>query len=118
MATELVSAVTKIPVRKDLAMTGEITLRGRVLPVGGIKHKLLAAYRADITEIILPKENEKDLEELPDEVREVLQFHLVERMDEVLSVALDGELVPLPQGDASIKEGSADSPVGSGPVAH
>ena len=118
MATALVSAVTKIPVRKDIAMTGEITLRGRVLPVGGIKHKLLAAYRADITEIILPKENEKDLEELPDEVREILQFHLVERMDEVLSVALDGELVPLPQGDASIKEGSSDSPVGSGPVAH
>jgi ATP-dependent Lon protease len=118
MATALVSAVTRIPVRKDVAMTGEITLRGRVLPVGGIKHKLLAAYRADIKEIILCKENEKDLEDLPEEVREVLQFHLVERMDEVLRLALDGELVSRPPGEPGIKEGASDTPVDSGSVAH
>jgi ATP-dependent Lon protease len=118
MATSLISAVTRIPVRKDVAMTGEITLRGRVLPVGGIKHKLLAAYRADFREIILPRENEKDLEDLPEEVREVLEVHLVERMDEVLRLALDGEIVSLPPGEARIKDGASDSPVGSGPVAH
>ncbi len=116
MATALISAVAKVPVRKDIAMTGEITLRGRVLPVGGIKHKLLAAYRADIREVILPKENEKDLEDLPDEVREVLETHLVERMDEVLSYALDGDLVSMPE--AGMKEGAPDSPVEPGPVAH
>ena len=66
MAVALISAVTGVPVRKEIAMTGEITLRGKVLPVGGIKHKLLAAYRADIVEILLPKQNEKDLEDLPE----------------------------------------------------
>lgn len=118
MATALVSAVTNVPVRKDLAMTGEITLRGKVLPVGGLKHKLLAAYRADITEIILPKENEKDLEELPDEVRDVLQVHLVENMDEVLAVALDREVGALPDSEAQLKKSSAGSPAESGSVAH
>jgi ATP-dependent Lon protease len=118
MATALVSAVTEVPVRKDLAMTGEITLRGKVLPVGGVKHKLLAAYRADITEIILPKENEKDLEEMPDEVREVLQTHLVESMDEVLALALDGEVGSLPESEAQLKKPSADSSIESGSVAH
>ncbi len=90
MATALVSALTKIPVRKDVAMTGEITLRGKVLPVGGIKDKVLAAFRAGITEIILPRENEKDLEEIPAEVRDRIEIHLVESMDEVLRLALDG----------------------------
>jgi ATP-dependent Lon protease len=118
MATALVSAVSGVPVRKDLAMTGEITLRGKVLPVGGVKHKLLAAYRADITEIILPKENEKDLDEMPDEVREVLQVHLVENMDEVLAVALEGNLGSLPESEARLKKSSADSPIESGSVAH
>ncbi len=69
MATSILSAVTRIPVRKDIAMTGEITLRGKVLPVGGIKEKLLAAYRAGITTIVLPKENDKDLDDLPEEIR-------------------------------------------------
>ena len=73
---------------------------------------------ADITEIILPKENEKDLEDLPEEVREVLQAHLVERMDEVLRYALDGELVSLPKSDNGMKKGASDSPVEPGPVAH
>ncbi len=110
MATALVSAVAKIPVRRDVAMTGEVTLRGKVLPVGGIKHKLLAAYQADITEVVLPKENEKDLEEIPAETRAALQIHLVESMDEVLAIALDGEIRPL-TGDATTLEGSTSEPL-------
>jgi len=95
MATALLSAVTKIPVHRDIAMTGEITLRGKVLPVGGVKDKILAATRAGITRIILPAENERDLEDIPADVREKMEFHLVESMDEVVSVALDGTIVPL-----------------------
>jgi ATP-dependent Lon protease len=87
--------VTKIPVHRDMAMTGEITLRGKVLPVGGVKDKILAASRVGITRIILPMDNERDLEEIPAEVRERMEFHLVESMDEVVSVALDGTIVPL-----------------------
>ena len=117
MATALVSAISKVPVRKDVAMTGEITLRGKVLPVGGIKDKILAAYRADITEVILPKENEKDLEEIPQEVREVLEFHLVESMDEVLRLALDGS--PLAIAKPGSLADAAEPPVGNGgPLAH
>ncbi len=116
MATALVSAATGLPVRTGLAMTGEITLRGKVLPVGGVKHKLLAAYRADIKEVILPKDNERDLDELPDEVREDLEVHLVETMDEVLALALEGEIRPLPGAEASLKETPANPK--PGPVAH
>ncbi|HYH06415.1 MAG TPA: endopeptidase La, partial [Thermoanaerobaculia bacterium] len=95
MATALLSAVTKIPVHRDMAMTGEITLRGKVLPVGGVKDKVLAAARAGITKVILPAENERDLEDIPTDVREKMEFHLVESMDEVMSLALDGTIVPL-----------------------
>jgi ATP-dependent Lon protease len=116
MATALVSALTKIAVRKDVAMTGEITLRGKVLPVGGIKDKILAAYRAGINEVILPKENEKDLEDIPEEVQDDLEFHLVESMDEVLSIALDGKITPLPEG--KLRESSAEPTVGSDSLAH
>ena len=108
MATALVSAVTGIPVRKDVVMTGEVTLRGKVLPVGGIKHKLLAAYRAEIPDVLLPKDNEKDLEELPAEAREFLQVHLVENMDEVLSIALDGELNRLPASKGDVDKASPE----------
>ena len=117
MATALISAATGVPVRKDLAMTGEITLRGKVLPVGGIKHKLLAAYRAGINELIIPKLNEKDLDEIPPEVREHLEFHLVESMDEVLSLALDSEVSPLSR-DTQYEETASEPPGQSGPVAH
>jgi len=117
MATALVSALAEIPVRKDLAMTGEITLRGKVLPVGGIKDKVLAAYRAGITEVILPQENEKDLEDIPDEVREILDVHLVESMDEVLRLALDGEITPLP-AKGKLSEASSEPPVGPDSLAH
>ena len=99
-------------------MTGEITLRGKVLPVGGIKDKVLAAFRAGINELILPKENEKDLEDIPQEVRDVLNVHLVESMDEVLRFALEGEITPLTQGEGKLAESSAKPPVGSDSLAH
>jgi ATP-dependent Lon protease len=89
MAVSLFSAVTKLPVLKDVAMTGEITLRGKVLPVGGIKDKALAAYRAGIRTIILSAENDKDLDELPEEIRKEMEFHLVSNMDEVIKVAME-----------------------------
>jgi ATP-dependent Lon protease len=90
MATALVSALSHRPVRHDLAMTGEITLRGRVLPIGGVKEKVLGAVRAGIREVILPKENEADLEDLPEDVRSRLEVHAVEDLGEVLSLALRG----------------------------
>ncbi len=92
MGMALLSAVASVPVRQDVAMTGEITLRGKVLPVGGIKDKVLAAFRSGIREVILPIENEKDLEDIPEDVRTVMQFHLVKEMDEVIPLALDGTL--------------------------
>ena len=88
MATALVSAITKRPARKDVAMTGEITLRGKVLPVGAVRDKVLAAHRAGIKRIILPDENEKDLAEISEEVRQELDFVLVDHVDEVLNAAL------------------------------
>ncbi|HXL53338.1 MAG TPA: endopeptidase La [Gemmatimonadales bacterium] len=90
MATALVSALSRRSVRHDLAMTGEITLRGRVLPIGGVKEKVLGAVRAGITTIVLPKENAADLEDLPEDVRSSLEVHLVEDLDEVLTLALRG----------------------------
>jgi ATP-dependent Lon protease len=88
MATGLVSALVRLPVRKDVAMTGEITLRGRVLPIGGLKEKVLAAHRAGIKKVLIPRENEKDVREIPRRVRERLQVVLVDHMDEVLREAL------------------------------
>ena len=88
MSTAIVSAMSGRPVRRDVAMTGEATLRGRVLPIGGLKEKVLGAHRAGITTIILPKANEADLEDIPEEVREQLTFHPVEHLDEVFQIAL------------------------------
>jgi len=88
MMTALVSLLTDIPIRHDVAMTGEITLRGRVLPVGGIKEKILAAHRAGIKRVVLPERNLADLEEVPEEVRQELEFHGVQKMDEVLALTL------------------------------
>jgi ATP-dependent Lon protease len=88
MATALASAVTKIPARRDVAMTGEITLRGKVLPIGGVKEKVLAAHRAGVTNIVLPRDNEKDLADIPKNVLDSLNLHLVSTMDEVLKIAL------------------------------
>jgi len=89
ITTALISIVKDVPVRKDVAMTGEITLRGRILPVGGIKEKVIAAYRKGIYNVILPKKNEVDLEKLPEEVRSKMNFVFVETIDEVLEVALN-----------------------------
>ncbi len=107
LATSLVSALTGIPVRQDVAMTGEITLRGRVLPVGGIKEKLLAAHMAGIGNILLPAENRPDLDDVPEEVREHLQIRAVERVDEVLSCALTRR--PARWSDTALpKQGNAE----------
>ena len=94
MCTAMVSVITGIPVKADVAMTGEITLRGQVLPIGGLKEKLLAAHRGGVKHVIIPHENEKDLAEIPDNVKADLEIHCVKWMDEVLQVALDRMPVP------------------------
>jgi ATP-dependent Lon protease len=107
MATTLVSALTKIAVRRDVAMTGEITLRGKVLPIGGVKEKILAAHRAGVKNIILPRDNEKDLADIPKNVLDVIDTHLVSQMDEVLKIALAS---PLPTRlPAVVAEVAADT---------
>jgi ATP-dependent Lon protease len=88
MATAVVSVLTDRPVRRDVAMTGEITLRGKVLPIGGVKEKLLAAHRAGIKTFILPEKNRKDLHEVADEVKQSMELVLVKHVDEVLAKAL------------------------------
>jgi len=94
MATAIASALSGIPVRRDIAMTGEITLRGKVLPIGGLKEKLLAAHRAGIFEVLLPAENEKDTAEVPENLRNAMKLHFVNTMDEVLALSLER---PLPE---------------------
>jgi ATP-dependent Lon protease len=88
MATALASALTRYPVRHDLAMTGEITLRGRVLPIGGLKEKVLAAHRAGVKTVLIPLENEKDVREIPPAILKSLRIELVDHMDQVLRKAL------------------------------
>jgi ATP-dependent Lon protease len=96
LATTICSALTGIPVRADVAMTGEITLRGRVLPIGGLKEKLMAAHRHGIMEAIMPRENERDLPDIPDAIKKTMKLHFVDSMDEVLRIALEREIVALP----------------------
>lgn len=113
MATAIVSSLTGIPVRRDVALTGEITLRGQVLPIGGVKEKILAAHRAGIKLVALPTDNRKDIQEIPEEVRDELEVHFVETMDEVLGLALErlpGPLQTLDKKapaaiDGEVKEG-------------
>jgi ATP-dependent Lon protease len=95
LCTSIISALTRIPVRWDVAMTGEITLRGKVLPIGGVKEKLLAAHRLGLHTVILPKDNEKDLADIPPEVQAQMSIHFVESMDEVLQLALEHP-IPIP----------------------
>ena len=96
IATSITSALTSIPVRADIAMTGEITVRGRVLPIGGLKEKLLAAHRHGIREVVLPADNEKDLPDIPENIRNEMKLHFVESMDQVLKLALERELEMAP----------------------
>ena len=115
MATALSSALAKIPVRRDIAMTGEITLRGKVLPIGGLKEKLLAALRAGIKTVILPKENEKDLAEVPENIRTEMTLHFVDEMDHVLQLALER---PLPDVGDEEPTALAVLPTTEQPSAH
>jgi len=100
LATAVVSALTKVPVRRDIAMTGEITLRGKVLPIGGVKEKLLAAHRAGNQTVILPRDNEKDLTDIPANVQQELAIRFVDTMDEVLDLALERKLTGVPTFEA------------------
>jgi ATP-dependent Lon protease len=102
MATAIASALSRIPVRRDIAMTGEITLRGKVLAIGGLKEKLLAAHRAGIFEVLLPADNEKDLAEVPENLRSVMKLHFVKTMDDVLALALEQPLPEVPDETATI----------------
>jgi ATP-dependent Lon protease len=111
LATSIASALTKIPVRADVAMTGEITLRGRVLPIGGLKEKLLAAHRQGIAEVILPKDNEKDLVDVPENIRNDMKLHLVESMDEVLRIAFERMPEELPAAAIEAKPEITGQPV-------
>jgi ATP-dependent Lon protease len=110
MATAMVSALTGIPVRSDVAMTGEITLRGKVIPIGGVKEKVLAAHRGGIRHIILPEENRKDLPDISEEVRQELDIHFVESMDDVLAFALERLPAPMQgqQGIAAVDKPSKE----------
>jgi ATP-dependent Lon protease len=104
MCTALVSALTEIPVKAEVAMTGEITLRGEVLPIGGLKEKLLAAHRGGITKVLIPEENEKDLAEIPDNIKAKLEIIPVRWIDQVLEVALAHQPTPLPDGQGAAAE--------------
>ena len=111
MCTALVSVLTKVPVRSEVAMTGEITLRGRVLPIGGLKEKLLAAHRGGITTVIIPEDNKKDLADMPANITKSLEIHPVRWIDEVLDIALEYPLHPKPpteESSAAVVEESAE----------
>jgi ATP-dependent Lon protease len=95
MTTALVSLLTDTPVRAEVGMTGEVTLQGRVLPIGGVKQKVLAAHRSGLQVVVLPKRNEGDLDDVPEQVREQMTFHVAESIDEVLAIALGGVGAPV-----------------------
>ena len=121
MATALLSAITDIPVRADVAMTGEITLRGRVLPIGGLKEKILAAKTAGIKTVLVPKKNEKDIEEISGEIKTGLAIHFVETMEDVLSYAFTRrpeEKVPADKKAHAGKDAHADKNAHAGEDAH
>jgi ATP-dependent Lon protease len=115
IATAIASALSGIPVRRDIAMTGEITLRGKVLPIGGLKEKLLAAHRAGLMEVILPKDNEKDLAEVPQNLRSEMTLQFVDTMDDVLGRALERSLPELAPEAPAIP--TLPPPAAEGPAA-
>jgi len=117
MATAIASALSRIPVRRDIAMTGEITLRGKVLAIGGLKEKLLAAHRAGIFEVLLPSDNEKDLAEVPENLKSAMKLHFVKTMDEVLALALERPLPEVPEETATIAA-LPSTPEAEPPAAH
>jgi ATP-dependent Lon protease len=122
MVTAIISVMTAIPVRKEVAMTGEITLRGRVLPIGGLKEKLLAALRAGIKTVLIPEENVKDLTDIPDEVKKKLEIVPAARVDDVLKTALVRMPEPVaweeePAGDGTVGPAQDEKP-GSRIIAH
>ena len=102
MVTSIVSSITNIPIKKDVAMTGEVTLTGQVLPIGGLKEKLIAAHRAGIKEVLIPKENEKDLVDMPKKIIDEIKITSVEFADEVLKVALTKELKKIEWAEVDI----------------
>jgi ATP-dependent Lon protease len=110
MFTAVASLLLNAPVRSDIAMTGEISLRGKVLPVGGIKEKLLAAHRAGMKEVLMPRENERDLDDVPREIRDQLKVHLLSRMDEILPLAL---LPPVEQPPPSVPPADPSVDIGN-----
>ncbi|MFW6028229.1 MAG: S16 family serine protease, partial [bacterium] len=110
MITAIVSVMTGIPVRKDVAMTGEISLRGRVLPIGGLKEKLLAALRGGLSKVLIPEENAKDLAEIPDNVKSGLEIVPVARVDDVLQHVLVSPLEPIEWDEAAEEQARAAEP--------
>jgi len=121
MTTALVSALTGIPVRGDVAMTGEITLRGEVLPIGGLKEKLLAAHRGDIKTVLIPEQNVKDLADIPDNVKNKLEIIPVRWIEKVLEIALERQPVPLTEEQAAIDAAAvakSSEPADSGVIKH
>ncbi len=120
IATAMVSILTGIPVRCDVAMTGEITLRGEVLPIGGLKEKLLAAHRGGIKQVLIPEGNVKDLAEMPDNVKRGLTIHSVKWFDQVLAHALERQPEPLPTSESAVRTGvgKADVEPAQAPVKH
>src|SRR5688500_17988501 len=115
LASALVSALGRIELRKDVAMTGEITLRGKVLPIGGVKEKVLAAHRAGLKNIILPKDNEKDLADIPKNVLDSLGIYMVETMDDVLKIAL---VRPLPSMAAAAADSTVQPAISDDTITH
>src|SRR5258706_12941991 len=118
MVTAMVSTLTGIPVRADIAMTGEVTLRGRVLAIGGLKEKLLAALRGGIKTVLIPEENRKDLAEIPANIQEELEIVPVAHVDEVLALALTSPLEPVEwtEADELASHAAAPSPGASAPL--
>ena len=120
IGTAIASALSRIPVRRDIAMTGEITLRGKVLPIGGLKEKLLAAHRVGIMEVIMPKDNEKDLPDIPENLRNTMKLHFVDTMDDVLRIALEKPLPTVSKDAAEAAEAAllTPTPPSDQPAAH